>query len=186
MGILKDWKEDTEGYRFQTRVAHLFYPRQWLRLHKWRKQRANRGWSDRDTWGAGDHIAEITAQMLQKLITDGHCDWPYWFKMNVKEEGKGAYKNLQQVVDDINQYIEMTKTSWADDLECEGNMFEEDEGKEFKRLNTTWRYKKNGRKLSEQQISARIKSWAEKENASYKKAQKAMQFFGRHFAGFWD
>ena len=64
MGILKDWQEDTDGYVFTAKVTYFFSPKVWLRLHKWRKQRADRGWSDRDTWGAGEHIAQMTAEML--------------------------------------------------------------------------------------------------------------------------
>lgn len=183
MSIFKDWIEDTDGYVLTSRIRSFFDPKLWLRLAKWRRQRANRGWSDRDTWGAGDHIAEMTAQMLQYLVDNGMCDWDKWFEYNVKQ--KGSYKDLQSVINDINQYIEFTKASWADDLTCEGNMLDKDDDGHVT-LNTTWRYKKNGRKLSEQQITGRIKSWSKKEATSYKRAQKAMQFFGRNFAGFWD
>lgn len=186
MSIFKDLKEDTDGYRFKTKLANMVSPSQWRRLHTWRKQRANRGWSDRDTWGAGEHIAKITAEMLQHLNDKSHVDWPEWFKLNVQEKGKDTYKSLQQVIDDINAYLVFSVTTWGDDLTCEGNMFEDDKGGEFKHLNTTWRYEKNGRKLSEQQISARIKSWSKEYERLYNKAVKAMSFFARHFASFWD
>ena len=180
MGILKDWQEDTDGYVFTAKVTYFFSPKVWLRLHRWRKQRADRGWSDRDTWGAGEHIAEMTAQMLQHLNDNPYVDWPEWFALNVKE--KDGYNDLQAVIDDINQYLELTKQSWADGLTVDGDLFD-DSGDEPK---TVWRYKKTGRKLSQAQLSGRIANWAKKENTSYKKARKAMQFFGRHFAEFLD
>lgn len=183
MSILKDWQKDTDGYVFTHKVRSFFDVPLWFRLAKWRKQRADRGWSDRDAWGAGEHIAKMTAGMLQHLNDHTYVDWPQWFELNVQE--KNGYKNLQSVIDDINQYIQMTEQSWADDLTCEGNLLEKD-GDCGVKLNTVWRYKKNGRKLTKAQLDGRIKSWSKKENTSYKKAQRAMQFFGRHFAGFWD
>lgn len=180
MSIFKDWEDDTRGYTATYKVRSLFNVKLWLNLAKWRKQRADRGWSDRDTWGAGDHIAKMTAEMLQHLNDNTYVDWPGWFDLNVKE--KGGYKDLQAVIDDINQYLELTKQSWADDLTVDGNLFDDSNDE----LKTVWRYKKNGRKLTKAQLDGRIKNWAKKENTSYNKAKRAMQFFGRHFAGFWD
>ena len=180
MSIFKDWREDTNGYVFTHRVRSFFDLPLWFRLAKWRRQRADRGWSDRDTWGAGEHIAKMTAEMLQHLNDNTYVDWPQWFSLNVQE--KNGYKSLQHVIDDINQYIQITEQSWADDLTVDGNLFD-DSGYWLK---TVWRYKKTGRKLSQAQLSGRIANWAKKENTSYKKAQRAMQFFGRHFAAFWD
>lgn len=170
--------EDSKDYRLRTRVVTALSPKQWLRMHKWRKQRADRGWSDRDTWGAGDHIAKMAAEMLQHLNDNTYVDWPEWFKLNVKEKGKGAYKDLPSVVNDITAYLDHQETSWADDL----TTTPADDPKHF---NVDWIDKK-GKKLSEQQITARIKKWAEEDHNLYKKATKAMQFFGRHFASFWD
>lgn len=180
MSIFKDWRDETDGTVFTYKVRSFLNPKIWYKLSKWRRQRADRGWSDRDTWGAGEHIAKMTAEMLQYLNDNTYVDWPEWFDLNVKE--KNGYKNLQAVIDDINQYLEMTKQSWADDLTVDGNLFD-DSGDG---LRTVWRYKKTGRKLSQAQLSGRIVNWAKKENTSYNKAKRAMQFFSRHFAGFWD
>ena len=175
MSLLKDWKEDNEGYRVQTRVAHFFDPREWLRLQKYRTQRADRGWSDRDMWGMGEHLAEITAEMLAEL-DKGHTDWPMWFDLNVREEGKGAYKSLQSVIDDINNYLNHEKTSWSDDLTC----------KQGKTGEFHMGWYKDGKKISEAELKNRINKWAKENNRLYKKSAKAMQFFGRHYAQFWD
>ena len=100
MSIFKDWQDDTKGCTASYKVRSFFNIKLWLNLAKWRRQRADRGWSDRDTWGAGEHIAEMTAQMLQHLNDNTYVDWPEWFKLNVQE--KDGYKSLQAVIDDIN------------------------------------------------------------------------------------
>lgn len=177
MSLFKDWLEDTDGYRTSYRIRNFFSPSSWLRLHKWRKQRADRGWSDRDAWGAGDHIAKITAEMLTHLRDHTYVSWPEWFKLNVKEDGKGAYKNLTQVINDINNYLEFSETTWSHGLSHKSGTTGKFSG--------SWHYK-GGRKLSENEITARIKKHATKESKLYKKANKAMEFFGRHFSSFWD
>lgn len=178
MGIVRDFKEDNAGYRLRHQIVCFFSPKVWLRLHKWRKQRADRGWSNRDTWGAGDHIAKMTAEMLQHLNDHTYVDWPEWFKLNVKEEGKGAYKSLPAVVKDIQAYLDFTETSWADDLDSKHNG-------DPQKFHVDW-YDQKGKKLTDAAIKYRINKWSEQHNKLYKKAQKAMGFFARHFSSFWD
>ena len=108
MSIFKDWRDETDGTVFTYKVRSFLNLKIWYKLSKWRRQRADRGWSDRDTWGAGEHIAKMTAEMLQYLNDNTYVDWPEWFDLNVKE--KNGYKNLQAVIDDINQYLEMTSS----------------------------------------------------------------------------
>lgn len=170
MGIYKDWRQDNEGSTLLYKIKSFFNIKDWLMLHKYRKQRADRGWSDRDIWGAGEHIAQMTAEMLQYLNDKYYCNWPDWFKLNILKPG--GYKNLQQVIDDINNYLEYQKTSWTDDLDLDDNQ--------------SWAYTGTRKKLTEKQISTRIKNYHKKELILYKKANKAMGFFGRHFASFWD
>lgn len=182
MGLLKDMKDDAEGYVVQAKVTHFLNPLEWKQKAKWRKQRADRGWSDRDTWGAGEHIAEMTAQMLQRLNDKSYVDWPLWFDLNVKEKGKGAYKNLQSVIDDINNYLEHEKTSWADDLESRSVV----EGYDGEFLNPKWFHIDSGKQASDAEVRNRINKWHKENTRLYKKSTKAMQFFGRHYASFWD
>lgn len=188
MGLLKDWIENNNGYRIRTRVARFFDPREWLKLHKWRKQRADRGWSDRDTWGAGDHIAKMTAEMLQHLNDNTYVDWPQWFKLNVKEKGRGTYKSLQQVVDDIENYLAFEETSWADGLTTKNDSLED----VFKkRSDDLYEYQSpdwydGDKKLSQKEITRRIYKWSKQSSKEYEKAKNAMSFFARHFSSFWD
>ena len=188
MGLLKDWKEDHSGYRFQTQVAHFFDPRVWLRLQKWRTQRANRGWSDRDTWGAGDQIARMSAEMLQPLNDNTYVDWELWFEYNVKEKGKGSYENLQAVIDDITAYLDCEQTSWADGLDTRRDdideIFKKRSDSMYEYVGPDWY--DGEKKLSQADIKNRINKWSKDTVKKYKKAQKAMQFFGRNFSGFWD
>lgn len=185
MGLIKDWVEDTEGYRFSYRVRSLFDLSLWLRLRKWRKQRANRGWSDRDTWNAGDHIALMTVEMLQKLIDNKYTDWPEWFKLNVQEEGKGAYKDLQSVIDDIKAYLDFEWTSWGDGLYADTSWIKHEDGSSElgKQL---WYDEKTNKLQTEAAIKHRMNKWHKEYTKKYKKAQKAMGFFARHFSHFWD
>lgn len=179
MSLIKDWYKDNKDYTLSHKAGNLFSMSEWKRLHTHRKQRADRGWSNRDTWGAGEHIAKITADMLQHLNDHTYVDWPEWFKLNVQEaEG---YKNLQAVIDDINNYLAFTETTWGDDLETTGALLNDDNS-----VDICFVYKKSGRKVSKKQISALIKKHHDKEAKLYKKATDAMQFFGRHFASFWD
>lgn len=189
MGLIKDIIEDNEGYVFRARIKHTLSPREWMRHHKWRKQRADRGWSNRDTWGAGDHIARMTAEMLQHLNDHTYVDWPEWFKLNVKEEGKNAYTSLPQVVSDITSYLDFEETSWADGLTTKRDtleeMFEKQEDGSRLYKSPDW-YDEKGKKLSNPAVKQRINKWHKEEQKLYKKAQKAMMFFGRHFSSFWD
>lgn len=175
MGLIKDFKEEHTGYARIEQVKSVFNLKCWIRLQKFRTQRANRGWSDRDMWGMGEYIAQITAEMLNEL-KDGHTDWSWWFKLNC-EQGKGAYKNIEEVVNDINGYLEFSKTNWAEGLTSV-------KGKTGK-FSISWVNEK-GKKITEAEITNRINKHNKEETKLYKKATKAMSFFGRHFWGFWD
>ena len=169
-------------YRFWDK----YNPRQLHREATFVYQRITRGWSDRDTWGAGEHIARMTAGMLQHLNDHAYTDWPEWFKLNVRE--KDGYKDLQSVIDDINSYLEFSTTGWADGLETAkevGRVFEKDE-KTGDIIYKSPGWIENGKKLTEQQITNRIEKWHQEERVVFDKASNALQFFSRHFGSFWD
>ena len=188
MSLLKDFREDVSGYKIFYQLRSAVDVRLWLRLHKYRKQRANRGWSDRDAWGAGEHIAKVTAEMLQHLNDYSYCDWPEWFKNNTDNLG---YKNLQSVIDDINNYLEFQYTGWTDGLDVAS--YDVDDWIEKEPVNglhvwksAGWINIETGKKLTEKQVTARISKHHKQEQKLYAKATKAMEFFGRNFASFWD
>lgn len=177
MGIIKDWRDDNNGYATVYKIKNFISPKEWYRLHKWRKQRADRGWSDRDTWGAGEHIAQMTAEMLQNLNDHAHTD--QWFDLNIIDKQK--YKNLQQVIDDINAYLEYEKTGWSDGLDSIN-----DDSDSTSRFAWKWKDIKTSKILTERQITSRIRKWRTGECRAYAKARKAMVFFANNFANFWD
>jgi len=167
MSLLKDWAEDHEGMGIRYKIKGFINPSVWFRLHKWRNQRADRGWSDRDTWGAGEHIAKMTAEMLQHLNDKSYCNWPDWFKNNTT----GKYDGLQQMIDDINNYLEYQKTSWSDGLDNN---------------NHGWYAINTGEKLTEKQVTVLINKYYSQDKILHEKAIKAMTYFGRNFTSFWD
>lgn len=175
MGILKDWVQDNRDYRLKYQILNIINLKLWYRLWLFRRQRANRGWSDRDIWNMGEHIAQMTAEMLQHLKDEGSCDWEITFKIDLKNK---KYKDLQSVIDDINSYLDFTKTSWGDDLDCKIS----GDGLELK---ATW-FDKNGKEVSDKQIGSKIKKHRDTELKLYKDAANAMKFFGQNFSSFWD
>lgn len=186
MGIIKDWKLDNGDLPMSRQLYYALKPAVWLNLHHWRKQRADRGWSDRDTWGAGEHIAKVTAEMLQHLNDYAYTDWPEWFKENTKDNR--GYKNLQSVIDDINNYLDFQTTSWADDLGVDYNHQpdEADEDGFYSLSHIGWVYKDTGKQLTQKEIRAMLNKHHKQEAKLYEKATKAMEFFGHNFASFWD
>lgn len=141
-------------------------------------QRVTRGWSDRDTWGAGEHVLRVTAEMLQRLNDSTYADYDGWFKLNVQEKEMSAYKDLQSVIDDMNNYLDFTKTNWSDGLtpiDTGGGDFM-----------ATWVDETTQVPLTEAEVRSRIDAWSKQELDLYQKASGAMQFFSRHFQSFWD
>ena len=189
MGIIKDWKKDNQGYCFRYKVLHLISPKFWFTLHKYRQQRADRGWSDRDIWGTGDYIAGIVAEMLQDLNDNSYHDREDWFSNNTKNRGVFKYETLQQIIDDINNYLDFEETSWSDDYDLvpkdiDRVLLEKNSSNIF---NTGgWQHKITGEILTEKQLSDLIRKHSEKEARLYKKATDAMKFFGNNFGSFWD
>lgn len=175
MSILRDWRNNHKGDALRYKVEQFLTPSVWVRLHKKRTQRADRGWADEDAWGMGEYVARITVEMLELLRDKGVVDRDKWFEYNIGE--KNTYKNLQEVIDDIKDYQEWLGTSWADGLEII-------DGKTDK-YPLIWVDKK-GEKLTEAAIKSRINKHGKDGKRKYKKATKAMAFFGRHFAQFWD
>lgn len=182
MSLIRDMYEESKDFTFIYRMKALLSPREWYYHHKWRKQRMDRGWSNRDTWAAGDYIAKITAEMLEYLNKHSMVSWPDWFEHNIiEEQGEDAYKDLQSIIDDINNYLIYVETSWGDGLNNDGPQPPVDR---YFRVN--WYDEKTNKKLTEAEVKRRIGKWTKESFRLYKRAQKAMSFFGQHFTEFWD
>jgi hypothetical protein len=126
--------------------------------------------------------------MLKHLNEKTYVDWPEWFKLNVKEEGKGAYTSLDQVIKDITEFLDFNETSWADGLDTKRDsvdeIFKKRDDQMYEYIGPDWYEGK--KKLSDAAVKNRINKWHKEWDKKYKKAQKAMGFFARHFASFWD
>lgn len=183
MGILKDWISEYGRARIDGKVEYFLSPRVWYRLHKTRKQRADRGWADSDAWGAGEHIVNITSEMIKTLRDYGCRDWEWTFKNQV---GGSEYKNLDDLVADLDGYIEFNRTRyWHDGLELK-NEYDSADNILLDIKNSHWVSKETGRALTEKQVTARMKKHNNEERRHHRRAVKAMIFFSRNFELFWD
>lgn len=171
MSIYKDWLKGVSGTTLSYKVKSFFDIKWWLKLHKFRKQRADRGWSDRDAWDGGNFIVEITASILQELNKECTDEW---VKLNIKRSNSyHNYKNLQLVIDDIRNFISFDNTSWAEGL-VKGT---DDNFAYFK--------KDTDKKLTKKQINLYIERYRKKHKKLHEKAIRAMVFFSNNFSKFW-
>lgn len=168
-------------YKIPYDVREKFNPRQQLREIKWSRQRKARGWSDRDTWGGGEYILEVTSGVLKKLgDKQSHIDWDEYFKTNYPNNL--GYQNLYQVARDIDEYLAFDEHSWAENLGFEikhGSKPSEDhEGyTELVNLNSP---------EENRQIKKAIETYNKQWWRKYRKAKKAMTFVATNFYSLWD
>lgn len=121
MGLLKDF------YQHNLTIRKLYWPREilnlanWGRIIKWRRQRMERGWSDRDTWGGGEYIASVAYGILMYLqyeqhMVDVNSDDDVW-KFNFPDDY--GYKSLGEVAQDIDNYIYWQENQYSEPLYSE-------------------------------------------------------------------
>lgn len=104
MGYIKDFYYHNLTIRKRYWPREILDPRNWKNVFQFRRQRANRGYADRDAWGGGEHIAEVAAGILRTL--DGKknfIDWDEWFRMNYPDNY--GYESLAEVANDIENYL---------------------------------------------------------------------------------
>lgn len=173
MGIIKDWKDNNKYYWWPYKIMYLLSLRQWFKLYKWRRQRADRGWSDKDFWNAGEYVAEVTASILEELGSNGVTDWNSTFKTHTDDF---PYEDIEEMVVAIRNYLTFeSESSWTDGLEHTGSL--DCPG---------WIDTETGGRLTDKQISERMINHYKKQAELYEKACKAMSTFGSHFGIFWD
>lgn len=158
-------------------IKRRLSPRYWLDEIKWSNQRLERGWSDRDTWGGGEHILSVTSGIL-KSLGDEHSviDWDQYFSANYPNNL--GYKSLLEVAADIDSYLEFQTRNWTDDLGFEliHNFVPSEHGEQMVSGNTP-----EEQKL----ISKAIDNWHKEEQRRFKKASKAMKFISLNFRSLW-
>lgn len=171
-------KSITQDYAFPYNIREALSMRNWRGEFKHAKQRKERGWSDRDCWNAYHHLGNVTAGMLRNLDgVQNVLDWDEYFASNYKTVGD--YKNLGEVAQDIENYVNFDETGWADNLGFElKHSFKRVEGgkTEFVSENT---------KKEQALIRKAIKEHRKQEIALAKKAEKAFIFVGKNLRALW-
>tara|TARA_B100001245_G_C22893491_1_gene430706 strand:- start:4535 stop:4999 length:465 start_codon:yes stop_codon:yes gene_type:complete len=116
MSLITDfYKHNVNGLRLRYKILEFLNLKEWVREARYRKQRINRGWSDRDAWGGGEHIAEVSAGILRELNKEQNIvDWDWYFRENEWETF--GYKNLDEVAQDIENYLDWELLSYSEPL----------------------------------------------------------------------
>lgn len=119
MGYWKDF------YQQNMMIRKLYWPREFFnpanhyRTAKYRWQRAERGWSERDTWFGGEHIAEVALGIIKYLDEVQHMvDFsPETWEFNFPEDY--GYKSIGEVAQDIDNYIYWQEHQYSEPLYSE-------------------------------------------------------------------
>lgn len=118
MSFIKDFHQHNLTLRKRYWLKELVTPRNYTQVHRFRKQRANRGYADRDAWGGGEYIAEVAAGILYILGDEKNIvDWAEYFKNNYDENW--GYKTLHEVADDLQLYVEWDTMQFSDPLHAQ-------------------------------------------------------------------
>lgn len=167
-------------YKIPYVVREKLNPRELLREIKWSRQRKARGWSDRDTWGGGEYILEVTSGILKYLADEkvSHTDWPEYFKTNYPNNQ--GYKNLNEVAKDIDSYLAFDEYGWSKTLDFEITH----EDKPLPNGNIEWI--NTNTPEENRQIKKAIEKSRKDWDREYKKAKRAMTFVAVNFYGLWD
>lgn len=137
-------------------------------------QRAKRGWSDQDTWGGGEHILAVTSGVLRKLgDKKSHINWDLYFKMNYQTRG---YNTLEEVAQDIDDFLAFEETSWIEDLDFELKHSTDNEGF-LKSENTPYENRK---------IKEAMRKHKDEYDLRYRKMKNAMIFVAVNAPSLWD
>lgn len=116
MGLLKDFYRNELTIRKRYWPREIINPRNWTRNIRYRHQRAERGWSDRDTWGGGEYLASVAAGILNYLeLEQNPIDWEFYFKENYT--GTNGYHTLTEVAEDIELYMWWEEYGYADEYD---------------------------------------------------------------------
>lgn len=178
MSLLRDYKDHHLTLAKKYWWRQIINPVNLYRTMQHRHQRAERGWSDRDAWNAGDHILSVTSGMLKDLAeSQERFDWAEYFETNYKTNG---YASLAEVAADIDEYIAFDDYNWVDTLG-------------FK-LKHSWKDSKNGglemvdentpeeQRLIKKAIKESHREWKRR----YTKMQKAMKFVADNIGSLWE
>lgn len=167
MSIFKDWRDEVRGSTLTYKLTALVSLKVWRRLHRNRKQRADRGWSEADTWEAGDYVLEVTLGLIKYMYYETDKDWRFWSERLEKD----GYVDIKHVIHDLSNYLDHQKSHWTDTLSASKD---------------GWVDAETGERITHEELNRRMNDWHEKGDVLAKKATKAMTFFANNFQSFWD
>lgn len=120
MGLLKDFYQHELTIRKRYWFREIFNPFNWKRNIQYRHQRAERGWSTRDTWGGGEYLAGVAEGILRYLDREQNpIDWEHYFRENYPNNY--GYTSITEVADDIELYLWWQEEQYEDPLYSELN-----------------------------------------------------------------
>jgi len=187
---LKELAEEIEGMSLRYKVQTVLRPKTWSRIHKFRRQRITRGYSDKDMWSSGTHLMTLISESLKWHESKGVSDFEYMFKMWVDEGSNFGYKNLKQVYTDIDNYLKVDRGDWATGLAGQIVNLEDayiTEGEEdTSHITVEWREEKTGKKLTDARVKKLMHEHHAKVEKLHSKAVNAMTFWAHHARQFWD
>lgn len=178
MSVIKDFKQQNLHLRKRYWLRESLNANNWKRVIIARKQRAERGWADRDVWNGGDHILRVTSGILKELGGEkSHVDWDDYFKTNYQTRG---YNNLLEVANDIDNYLAFQDHSWIDDLDFELKTSSKklgDGSYEMISLNNP---------DEQRRIQVVLRNHHDQHNEHYRKMKNAMIFVSINAPHLWD
>jgi len=187
---LKELAEEIEGMSLRYKVQTLLRPKTWSRIHKFRRQRISRGYSDKDMWHSGDHLTTLISESLKWHETQGMSDFQEMFKMWVEDGTNFGYKNLKQVYTDIDNYLAFDRGDWSTGLAGQIVNLEDayisDGETDTSRITVEWRDEKTGKKLTEARVKKLMDEHHEKVEKLHDKSVNALTFWAHHARQFWD
>lgn len=189
MNIFQSWYREVEDYRLRHKIEEFFNIRCWARVHKHRKQRIARGFSDQDMWDGGSYVMQVISDTLKWYDQGEMVDWSSNFRRWKVEGTNYGYSSLKQMYKDIDRYLAHEKTSWSTglstiDLPVDTTEIANDTGEIV--FNVRWLNVRTGRVLKEDQITRRIKRYHEKAEKLKLNAVNAVKCWATHADSFWD
>ena len=208
MGLLKDYRAHVAGYRRRHAVLELFKPKTWRYLSKQRRQRADRGFADRDTWDFSEYLTDIIIEYLEGGHYYGAPDKKHPLGLDGSQSGSDylfetiqsnrdnwkigntfGYSSIDEVIADLKNYRDAMRSSWTDhsNVELRIDLYNEDAGiSDYLNKEDRWTDKTTGEPLSKEQISARMMKWSSDLKKLKKKSDKARDFFFANDFLWWD
>ena len=117
MNLFRDFYRHNLTIRKRYWAREILNPYNWGRIIKWRRQRINRGWSDRDTWGGGEHIASVALGVIKYLYEVQHMvDYESKEAWDFNFENQYGYNNLGEVARDLDNYLWWEENSFSSPL----------------------------------------------------------------------